>query len=146
MNWSWIGGHDPIFQKLCSLSLPLFGTNCGGDGQETIFTTKIQNKSAKVSWPHLRPYLCRTPNKLLLKKLWKSPQNWCFEAIFGPSGETRTPGILLPNVCRNLQPALYRPLWPFPLLGQFLFKTLLPCLFQETLSSFGICVGLDSVY
>ena len=65
---------------------------------------------------------------------------------FGPSGETRTPGILLPNVCRNLQSALYGPLWPFPLLGQFLFNTLLPCLFQETLSSFGICVGLDSVY
>ena len=43
-----MGGHDPIFQKLCSLSLPLFGTNCGGDGQETIFTTKIQNKSEKV--------------------------------------------------------------------------------------------------
>ena len=64
----------------------------------------------------------------------------------GPSGETRTPGILLPNVCRNLQPTLFRPLWPFPLLGQFLFNTLLPCLFQETLSSFGICVGLDSVY
>ena len=33
-----------------------------------------------------------------------------------------------------------------PFLGQFLFNTLLPCLFQETLSSFGICVGLDSVY
>ena len=65
---------------------------------------------------------------------------------FGPSGETRTPGILLPNVCRNLQPALYRPLWHFPLLRQFLFNTLSPCLFQGNLSSFGICVGLDSVY
>lgn len=64
----------------------------------------------------------------------------------GRSGETRTRGIHIPNVCLNLQPALFRPLWPFPLLGQFLFRTLLPCLFQETLSSFGICVGLDSVY
>ncbi|MEE0796690.1 MAG: hypothetical protein UIJ88_02545, partial [Anaerovoracaceae bacterium] len=50
------------------------------------------------------------------------------------------------NVWLNLQPALYRPLWPFPLLRQFLFNTLLPCLLQETLSSFGICAGLDSVY
>ena len=56
------------------------------------------------------------------------------------------PGRFLPNVCRNLQPPLFRPLWPFPLLEQFLFRTLLPCLFQETLSPFGICVGLDSVY
>lgn len=32
------------------------------------------------------------------------------------------------------------------MLRQFLFKTLLPCLFQGILSSFGICVGLDSVY
>lgn len=64
----------------------------------------------------------------------------------GRSGGIRTHGIHIPNVCRNFQPALYRPLWPFPLLGQFLFRTLLPCLFQETLSSFGICVGLDSVY
>ena len=36
-----MGGHDPIFQKLYSLPLPLFRTNCGGEGQETIFTTKI---------------------------------------------------------------------------------------------------------
>ena len=64
----------------------------------------------------------------------------------GRSGETRTRGIHIPNVCLNLQPALFRPLWPFPLLGQFFFRTLFPCLFQETLSSFGICVGLDSVY
>ena len=82
MNWSWIGGHDPIFQKLCSFPLPLFGTNCGGDGPKTMSTTKIQNKSEKVCWPHLRPYLCRTPNKLLLKKLWKPPQNISFEAVF----------------------------------------------------------------
>ena len=56
------------------------------------------------------------------------------------------PGRILPNVCLNLQPPLFRPLWPFPLLGRFLFRTFLPCLFQENLSSFGICVGLDSVY
>ena len=67
----------------------------------------------------------------------------------GPSGETRTPGILLPNVCLNLQPTLFRPLWPFPLLGQFLFRTLLPCLFQETpfvfwdLCGIGFCVLKD---
>ena len=85
MNWSWIGGHNPIYQKLCSLSLPLFGTNRGGDGPKTMSTTKIQNKSEKVCWPHLRSYLCRTPNKLWLEKLWKPPQNWCFEANFGPS-------------------------------------------------------------
>ena len=64
-----MGGHDPIFQKLCSLSFPLFGTNCGGDGQETIFTTKIQNKSAKVLCPHLRLYLYKTQDKLLPEKL-----------------------------------------------------------------------------
>ena len=34
-------------------------------------------------------------NKLLFEKLWKPPQNISFEAVFGPSGETRTPGILL---------------------------------------------------
>ena len=34
-------GHDPMFQKSCSLLLPLFRTNRGGEGQETIFTTKI---------------------------------------------------------------------------------------------------------
>ena len=56
------------------------------------------------------------------------------------------PGRILPNVCRNLQPALFRPLWPFPLLGQFLFNTLLPCVFQAKLSPFGMGVGLDSVY
>ena len=64
----------------------------------------------------------------------------------GPSGETRTPGILLPNVCRNFQTALCRPLWPFPLLRQFIFDTLLPCVFQAKLSPFGMGVGLDSVY
>ena len=66
--------------------------------------------------------------------------------VFGPACGVRMSGNAVPNVCRNLQPALFRPLWPFPLLRQFLFNTLLPCLFQETLSSFGICVGLDSVY
>lgn len=64
----------------------------------------------------------------------------------GRSGGIRTHGIHIPNVCRNLQPAIFRPLWPFPLLGQFLFNTLLPCVFQAKLSSFGMGVGLDSVY
>ena len=77
-----MGGHDPIFQKLCSLPLPLFRTNHGGYGRKTMFIEKIQNKSEKVCWPHLRPYLCRTLNKLLFEKLWKPPQNWCFEAVF----------------------------------------------------------------
>ena len=84
--------------------------------------------------------------QIIVEKVIKTASKLMFEAVFGPSGETRTPGILLPNVCLNLQPALFRPRWPFPLLRQFLFNTLLPCLFQETLSSFGICMGLDSVY
>ena len=112
MNWSWIGGHDPIFQKLCSFPLPLFGTNHGGGGPKTMSTTKIQNKSEKVCWPHLRHFLCRTPTKSLLKKLWKPPQNIGFEAVFGPSGETRTPGILLPKQARYQ--LRYTRLWSFP--------------------------------
>ena len=64
----------------------------------------------------------------------------------GPRWETRTPGLMVPNVCLNLQPALYRPLWPFPLLRQFIFDTLLPCVLQAKLSPFGMGVGLDSVY
>ena len=76
----------------------------------------------------------------------KSPEIIGFQEIFGPSVEARTPGSLLPNVCRNLQSALYRPLWPFPLLRQFIFDTLLPCVFQAKLSPFGMGVGLDSVY
>lgn len=64
----------------------------------------------------------------------------------GRSEVTRTPGILLPNLCLNLQEALLRPLWRFPALLQFLFGTLLPCSLQALLSSFGICVGLNSVY
>ena len=66
--------------------------------------------------------------------------------FFGRGDRIRTRGILVPNVCLNLQPALYRPLWPFPLLQQFLFDTLLPCVFQAKLSPFGVGVGLDSVY
>ena len=67
-------------------------------------------------------------------------------AFAGPRWETRTPDILLPNLCLNLQAELSRTLWRFPSLLRFLFETLLPCLFQTQLSSFGICVGLDSVY
>ena len=52
----------------------------------------------------------------------------------------------LPNLCLNLQAGLLRPLWRFPSLLRFLFGTLLACLFQTPLSSFGICVGLNSVY
>ena len=76
----------------------------------------------------------------------KIPPRISTAGFSGRSEVTRTPDIMLPNVCRNLQPTLFRPLWPFPRLGQFLFNTLLPCLFQEILSPFGICVGLDSVY
>lgn len=72
--------------------------------------------------------------------------NAIHRGFFGRSGETRTRGLLLPNVCLNLQLALLHPLWRFPMLRQFLFDTLSPCLFQENLSSFGICVGLNSVY
>ena len=52
----------------------------------------------------------------------------------------------LPNLCLNFQTALCHPLCRFPALLRFLFGTLLPCLFQAPLSSFGICVGLNSVY
>ena len=55
-------------------------------------------------------------------------------------------GRILPNLCLNLQTGLLRPLWCFPALLRFLFETLLPCSFQTPLSSFGICVGLNSVY
>ena len=65
---------------------------------------------------------------------------------FGPRWETRTPGLMVPNLCLNLQAELSRTLWRFPSLLRFLFETLLPCLFQTQLSSFGICVGLNSVY
>ena len=72
---------------------------------------------------------------------------WISAAGFsGRSEVTRTPDIMLSNACRCLQPALYRPLWPFPLLRQFIFDILLPWLFQGKISSFGICVGSDSVY
>ena len=50
------------------------------------------------------------------------------------------------SLCLNLQAELSRTLWRFPSLLRFLFETLLPCLFQTQLSSFGICVGLNSVY
>ena len=63
-----------------------------------------------------------------------------------PKATARTWASRSQNVCLNLQPALYRPLWPFPLLRQFIFDTLLPCVFQAKLSPFGIGVGLDSVY
>lgn len=66
--------------------------------------------------------------------------------LYGRSEVIRTPGILLPNLCLNLQQDLLRPLWRFPALLRFLFGTLLPCSFQTPLSSFGICVGLNSVY
>ena len=72
---------------------------------------------------------------------------WISTAGFPDRSEvTRTPDIMLPNVCLNLQEALLRPLWCFPALLQFLFETLLPWLFQGKISSFGICMGWDSVY
>ena len=55
-------------------------------------------------------------------------------------------GRFHPNLCLNLREALLRPLWRFPALLRFLFRTLLACLFQTPLSAFGICVGLNSVY
>mgnify|MGYP007060931955 CR=1 FL=1 len=51
-----------------------------------------------------------------------------------------------PNLCLNFQRGVLRPLWHFPALLRFLFRTLLACLFQPQLSPFGICVGLNSVY
>ena len=66
--------------------------------------------------------------------------------LYGPRWETRTPGLMVPNLCLNLQEALLCPLWRFPSLLRFLFGTLLPCSFQAPLSPFGICVGLNSVY
>lgn len=68
------------------------------------------------------------------------------QRTFGPSGATRTHDIQLPNLCLNFQRGVLRPLWHFLALLQFLFGTLLPCLFQPPLSAFGICVGLNSVY
>ena len=61
-------------------------------------------------------------------------------SVFYPAGR------ILPNLCLNLQAELCRTLWHFPALLRFLFETLLPCSFQTPLSSFGICVGWNSVY
>ena len=61
--------------------------------------------------------------------------------LYGRSEVIRTPGILLPNLCLNLQAELSRTLWRFLSLQQFLFGTFLPCLFQAPLSAFGICMG-----
>ncbi|MGF0007169.1 recombinase family protein [Eubacteriales bacterium SGI.150] len=79
-------------------------------------------------WGMTQSYICR-----ILRSYKDTPH--------GPSGETRTPGILLPNLCLNLQRGLLHPLWRFPSLQQSLFETLLPCLFQAPISAFGICVG-----
>ena len=38
--------------------------------------------------------------QIIVEKVTKPPQNISFEAVFGPSGETRTPGILLPKQAR----------------------------------------------
>ena len=76
----------------------------------------------------------------------KIPPRISAAGFSGRSEVTRTPDIMLPNLCLNLQEALLRPLWCFPALLRFLFETLLPCLFQTPLSSFGICVGWNSVY
>ena len=38
--------------------------------------------------------------QIIAEKVIKPPQNSSFEAVFGPSGETRTPGILLPKQAR----------------------------------------------
>ena len=87
------------------------------------------------------------------KQLMKTPQSILLCGICavktansGPSSAARTHGLLVPNLCLNLQAELSRTLWRFPSLLRFLFETLLPCLFQTQLSSFGICVGLNSVY
>ena len=52
-----------------------------------------------------------------------------FRGFWSEWGDS-TPGLLIPNLCLNLQEALLRPLWRFPALLRFLFETLLPCLFQ----------------
>ena len=119
----------------------------------------------KINRLHLENVACRGEKLLFEKTVFKT---FCgekddkymktphFRAVFsalhlssthlGPRWETRTPDILLPNLCLNLREALLRPLWRFPALLRFLFGTLLPCSFQAPLSSFGICVGLNSVY
>ena len=72
---------------------------------------------------------------------------WISTAGFsGRSEVTRTPDIMLPNLCLNLQGAIHSPLWPFPLARPVLFGTLLPCVFQGKIQPFGICMGWDSVY
>ena len=55
-----------------------------------------------------------------------------------PAPDTDT---ALPNLCLNFQRGVLRPLWHFPALLRSPFGTLLACLFQTPLSSFGICVG-----
>ena len=84
---------------------------------------------------------------VLLSATGESPANAGVARLCGvsphPIPDTTT---ALPNLCLNLQQDLLRPLWRFPALLRFLFGTLLPCSFQTPLSSFGICVGLNSVY
>lgn len=84
---------------------------------------------------------------MLFSAIGESPANAGVTRLCGvspcPVPDTAT---ALPNLCLNLQQDLLRPLWRFPALLRFLFGTLLPCSFQTPLSSFGICVGLNSVY
>ena len=44
--------------------------------------------------------------QIIVGKVTKTASKHQFRGGFGPSGETRTPDILLPNVCRNFQTAL----------------------------------------
>ena len=38
--------------------------------------------------------------QIIVEKVIKTASKLMFEAVFGPSGETRTPGILLPKQAR----------------------------------------------
>lgn len=115
----------------------------GADGGEeksvsgSIGSDGKQNRQSSAGWTQGVLYC-------LLNTAKDRPERRSF--LHGRSEVIRTPGILLPNLCLNLQAELSRTLWRFPSLLRFLFETLLPCLFQTQLSSFGICVGLNSVY
>ena len=118
------------------------------------FTRKVQALKILIMFKFLifpsdSKYKNRSMSNTIFQNLRRSKQNpleISLQRVFGPSGAIRTLGPVNPNVCRNFQTALYRPLWPFPLLRQFIFDTLLPCVFQAKLSPFGMGVGLDSVY
>ena len=96
-------------------------------------------KLTPIQMPHVDIEELKEGRKNFTEEEW-------LEIMLRSCGYEPDTATALPNLCLNLREALLRPLWRFPALLRFLFGTLLPCSFQAPLSSFGICVGLNSVY